>query len=190
MSRFDHDDEEGIPWPLWEQIIARKLGGRKGQELLAEIEAALVALPEAKLVSGHLAAEGSVCTVGAVVARRRADGRGGELTKVIESMQLATPCRCGHDARRHVAGYGCTEARYFTKDECACASYVPGYESIHATAEAGAAAGLEWKLAWHFAYLNDETFARMTPEERYEQMLAWVRRAQGKQPALYESGAA
>lgn len=34
--------------------------------------------------------------------------------------------------------------------------------------------------AWHLAYLNDEQFAGASPEQRYEQMLAWVRRAQGK----------
>jgi hypothetical protein len=30
------------------------------------------------------------------------------------------------------------------------------------------------------AYLNDETFEGATPEQRYEKILAWVRRAQGK----------
>lgn len=56
----------------------------------------------------------------------------------------------------------------------------PDDESIFETAEAGRNAGLTWAVAWHMAYLNDETFSDATPEGRYEQILAWVRRAQGK----------
>lgn len=58
------------------------------------------------------------------------------------------------------------------------------YEDIHETAEAGRNAGLTWAVAWHMAYLNDEKFVDETPEQRYEAMLAWVRRAQGKADAV------
>jgi len=35
-------------------------------------------------------------------------------------------------------------------------------------------AGLAFTLAWNLAYKNDETFGRMTPEERYTAFLAWI----------------
>jgi hypothetical protein len=74
VSRFEYDgDGEGMPWPLWETTVSTALGGRRGQEALAAMEAALLALPECKLVEGHLAAEGGVCAVGAYVAHRRAE---------------------------------------------------------------------------------------------------------------------
>jgi hypothetical protein len=42
------------------------------------------------------------------------------------------------------------------------------------TAELGKQAGLPYEVAWELAYRNDETYARMTPEERYTAFLAWV----------------
>jgi hypothetical protein len=56
----------------------------------------------------------------------------------------------------------------------------PDDGDIFDTALAGQGAGLSWSVAWHMAYLNDETFEAATPEQRYEKILAWVRRAQGK----------
>lgn len=35
--------------------------------------------------------------------------------------------------------------------------------------------GLTETLAWELGRINDEKFAKLTPEERYEAMLAWVR---------------
>jgi hypothetical protein len=51
------------------------------------------------------------------------------------------------------------------------------------TADEGAREGLAFCVAWHFGYLNDEHFYAATPEERFDRMLAWVRRAQGKEVA-------
>jgi hypothetical protein len=145
MSRFDYDyaDGEGVPWGLWQQTVSRALGGRRGQEALAELEAALLDLPDRRLIEGYLANDGDVCAVGAFVAHQRAQEQGIDLAAVIEAMDGGT-----------------TDA----------------WE----TAEAGCAAGLRYSVAWHLAHLNDEEFGGATPEKRYELMLAWVRRAQGK----------
>lgn len=35
-------------------------------------------------------------------------------------------------------------------------------------------AGMARTLAWELAYRNDETYRRMTPEERYEAFLGWI----------------
>lgn len=146
MSRFEFDDDEGgVPWDMWEQIVSRALGSERGQRALAEFEEALLALPEKKLIEGHLASDEGVCLVGAYVANRRAKAEGLEMAEAIASIA--------------------------TRDD---------YEDIAETAHAGKQAGLSHAVAWHMAYLNDEQFHEATPEERYEKMLAWVRRAQGK----------
>jgi hypothetical protein len=44
------------------------------------------------------------------------------------------------------------------------------------TAGLGQQAGLTYTLAWELAYRNDETYERMTPEERYTAFLAWIDR--------------
>lgn len=145
MSRFEYlDDEDGLPWGMWEAIVSRALGGQRGQRALAEMEEALLALPEQKLIEGALANDEGVCGIGALIAHKRAKRDGIEMAAAMADMPR------GEDG------------------------------GIYETAYAGQAAGLKWTVAWHMAYLNDETFHEATPEERYEKMLAWLRRAQGK----------
>lgn len=146
MSRFEYcDDEGGITWGLWEQMVSRALGGQRGQRALAEFEDALLALPEPKLIEGNLASDDGVCAIGAFVAHKRAKHEGIDMAAAMAAMP-----------------------------------HSEDYEDIHETAYAGKRAGLTHTVAWHMAYLNDEQFREATPEQRYEALLAWVRRAQGK----------
>lgn len=148
MSRFSYlDDEGGMPWGMWQAIVSRALGGDRGQRALAEMEEALLALPEQKLIEGALANDEGVCGIGALVAHKRAKKDGIEMAAAMADL-----------SRSEDSGEG----------------------DIHETAYAGTGVGLRWSVAWHLAYLNDETFHEATPEQRYEKMLAWVRRAQGK----------
>jgi hypothetical protein len=186
VSRFDFDDEgEGVTWEMWQQTLSRALGGRRGQEALAAMEAALLELPEHKLIEGHLAADGGVCAVGAFVAHRQAEQEGADLQAVIETMSAGTLCWCGHDREAHPDGEEqCTGRKKWNPDgRCPCDCWDPYEADAVETAEAGQRAGLAFSVAWHFAYLNDEQFGVATPEERHERMLAWVRRAQGKAAA-------
>jgi hypothetical protein len=129
---------------------ATLLGGPHDGEVraleFAEVEEALLALPERKLVEGTLASEEGVCAIGALVALKRAKRDGIEMAEAIAAMPKEDP------------------------DD----------SDIFDTALAGQGAGLSWSVAWHMAYLNDETFEGATPEQRYVKILAWVRRAQGK----------
>lgn len=183
MSRFSEDAEDGVPWDLWETIVSNALGGRKGQRALADMEVALLALPERKLISGHLAAEGAVCAVGALVAHRRAATEEVDLATIIDVMGAGVRCWCGHTRELHAEGPCSANSRYGGDKPCSCDAYEldEDSESSWETAEAGQKAGLSWSVSWHLAYLNDEAFSSATPEERYELMLAWVRRAQGKE---------
>lgn len=86
MSRFAYlDDEGGMPWAMWEQVVSRALASQRGQRALAEMEEALVALPEQKLVEGVLASEDGVCAVGALVAHKRAKQEGLDMAAAIEA---------------------------------------------------------------------------------------------------------
>jgi len=184
MSRFEDvwEDCDGmIPPHLWDQIVSNALSGRRGQMALAELEEALLALPEKKLVEGHLAAEGSVCAVGAFVAAQKAKKEGLEFAAAVAALNENGACLCGHPRSAHdpAQAGNCTGERW-DGGPCTCSSYDTEYEGAHDTAEAGKAAGLTWSVAWHLAYLNDEKFGSATPEERYQRMLAWVQTARGR----------
>lgn len=76
MSRFSDDWEEAFPGQafLWEHNQRLALSGRRGQAFLAEVEAALLALPDERLTD-EFADNGMVCALGAVAKRRMmADG--------------------------------------------------------------------------------------------------------------------
>lgn len=150
MSRLDYADADVmIPWDFWNTIVSRALGGKRGQQALAEMEAALLALPEKKLISDSLHTEEGVCAVGALLAHKQAQQEGLDMAAALEDMPI-------HDV-----------------DD----------SDIYETAYAGMGAGMSWSVAWHMAWLNDDKFRNATPAERYDLMLAWVRRAQGKEEA-------
>src|SRR5690242_8806216 len=117
---------------MWETVVSNALGGRRGQEALAELEAALLALPEPKLVEGHLAAEGGVCAVGAFVAHRKAQADGADLAAVIEAMSVGVSCWCGHGREAHKGG-ACT-GKLWEDRPCRCTEYEPREEAIDETA--------------------------------------------------------
>lgn len=183
MSRFDYDGNgEGISWEMWERVVSNALGGKRGQQALAEMEDALVALPQPRLIHGHLAAHGAVCAVGALIAHKKAKAEGIDIAAVIDAMNTGITCWCGHGEDAHGAEVGCTRPHRFKEGErCGCKVYEVDPEDAVETAEAGQKVGLTFTVAWHLAWLNDDQFRSATPEDRYTQMLAWVRRAQGKE---------
>lgn len=180
MSRFRDGGEEGMPWELWVTVVSNALGGKRGQEALAAMEEALLALPEQKLIEGHLAYGGQVCAIGAFVAHRRATDEGVDMQAVIDAMGAGVKCWCGHKRESHSAetcSGMCWQGR-----PCTCSEYDPDNgETDHETVVAGQDAGLPRTIAWHLAFLNDEEWGGASPEGRYEQMLTFVRRAQGKE---------
>ncbi len=77
MSRSGYSDGDGDydQWALirWGGAVASALRGKRGQAFLTEMLAALDALPEPKLVSMELEAEGQVCAIGSVGLARGID---------------------------------------------------------------------------------------------------------------------
>jgi hypothetical protein len=66
--RIQLAEEEDFPGQseLWAANVERSLKGKKGQAALRELEAALLALPEKRLIADHLEANGEVCALGAL----------------------------------------------------------------------------------------------------------------------------
>lgn len=75
MSRSGYSDG-CYGWDLirWRGAVKKAIRGKRGQAFLREMLVALDALPEKKLVAGHLATPaGEVCAIGSVLVRRGVD---------------------------------------------------------------------------------------------------------------------
>lgn len=151
--RINYTDEEDRPgqFALWDANCRRSIKGKDGQRELRELEAALLALPEKRLIHGALTDnDGGVCAIA---------------------------CYAKHK--------GLDLSKFDPEDE---------------SDEVGIAAGMPRLVAWQVVALNDITLdtvwevahgpiqlgrgvykggiplvREMTPEERYEKVLAWVR---------------
>jgi hypothetical protein len=126
--RINYSEEEDYPgqFELWQANCRRSLRGKAGQEELRELRAALLALPEKRLIHGELEnEEGEVCAIGAYGKRKGLD-----LSK---------------------------------------------FDVDSDTDEVGIAGGMPALVAWKVVEMNDmELDLDVTPEQRYEKMLAWV----------------
>lgn len=144
--RISYSDEEDFPgqFDLWQANCMRSIKGKKGQAALHELEQALLALPEKRLIQGELKdEEGGVCAIGALAQYRN------------------------HEPRAD-----------------------PWYEME----QVGMELGLPEMVAWRIVALNDADLdfrwerlpgngfkrVEITPEERYEAVLARVQRWLGK----------
>jgi hypothetical protein len=151
VSRFDACDGEGeMPYELWRASVVRARAGRRGQAVLAEMEAALLALPAKRLIEGAVSRDGEVCAIGALAVHRRVTG-GEQRAFVLAALEEAWR---GYDDE-----HDC--------DADAIARYL-GQDVLRVT----------YTLAWEIQAVNDRDWHRTapTPEERYEWVLEWVRR--------------
>lgn len=160
MSRFGYLEDGEPDYPnagdLWDATVRNTLRGRKALPFLRELEAALLALPEPKLIEGALArTDGACCALGAW-GKARLDA-GGTL--------------------HHVWSEG-PEIRTFA--QLATLGEATADESLW-TEEFGVLNGMLRPLAWMIAYQNDEGGAA-TDEERYAHVLRWVRQAIAENP--------
>lgn len=85
MGRSNYSDEcENLE--LWRSNVERAINGKRGQALLKELEAALVALPDKALTCDDMAKpdDDSVCALGAVSLKRGIDNGKDRLTVLKE----------------------------------------------------------------------------------------------------------
>lgn len=71
MSRSGYS-EDLDQWELirWRGAVASAIKGKRGQAFLKELEDALLALPEKKLIVEEFVQDGQVCTLGAIAVAR------------------------------------------------------------------------------------------------------------------------
>ncbi len=194
MSRFsEYDDYEGEPEQIlaqgrWEHNARAALKGKRGRKALAELREALLALPQKRLI------EGAICTVG---AERRRGHWIAEATRTWEAMKpewrgsapwTEEADNLGELVERDGEGVCAMGAIVWYRkvkegaDPAEAFASLPdlvdeGSDGLDETARlAKQEAGLTYTLAWELAYRNDETYAGMTPEERYTAFLAWIDR--------------
>lgn len=72
MSRSGYVDDFDDPLQLgrWRAQVRSATRGKRGQAFLREMLAALDAMPNKRLVAGHLRADGEVCALGCIGAAR------------------------------------------------------------------------------------------------------------------------
>lgn len=207
MSRITYNEEEDYPgqFELWQANVERSLGGRAGQQALRELLAALDALPEKRLIEGHLVKNGEVCTIGALIVEKKSIGRQREEVLAEFDAMLAglASCLCSHDRSTHATGTGaCSACARWVADqvdlpdarkwarECAAfdaAGYEDegdSYEEFEATKQEAINLGVPRLVAWRLMELNDEWYGGITPEERFVKVRAWVtKRIKAESPA-------
>lgn len=149
MSRFDDVDYDYVvPESFWEHNLKRALASKRGQKALREMREALLALPEKRLIAGALC----------------------EAT-LEDDDTLTHPQFCAVGA---FAFYKRTRAGENPQEVLEHLSRYEDMGEPYDTATEGQRQGLAWTLAWHLAQLNDDLLKYATPEQRYEQYLAWV----------------
>jgi hypothetical protein len=156
MSRMDDggdgDCDSNFGY-LWESITRRALNGRRGQGVLRELEAALVALPEKRLVKEAFARDGEVCALGALALKRQMD-KGVPREAAIAEIHKWGGCEDS-------SAYDCELVGVQKLGLVRTLSH----EVQHQNDLSGA-----YKMGDGWKSLKDET-----PEQRYERVLAWVR---------------
>jgi hypothetical protein len=74
MSRSQyHDDLDPLDLGRWRGRVASAMRGKRGQQLLRDLLAALDAMPEKRLIQHELQQDGDVCALGACGVHRGMD---------------------------------------------------------------------------------------------------------------------
>lgn len=168
MSRFENDEYDGEDFPnqaaLWQANAERALKGKRGRQALRDLRDALLALPEPRLIAGAL------CTVNPA---KRVGGRTGQDWFIADIDQMGGEGVCAGGAllwHLKVKG-GMDPIAAFDSLPTLEDSNHSGWESAELIAHE---AGLAKPLAVEIAFRNDETYLRMTPEDRWTAFLAWI----------------
>lgn len=150
--RIGYSDEEDYPgqFGLWQGNCQRSLKGRAGQAALRELEAALLALPDKRLIAEELMDDnGAVCGIGAVAKFR------GVITEEMRAQGE-------HDMEGVGVDLGMPRLVAWKIVEMNDLQF-SGTNLLFAEGP------YRWPAEQPYAYIE------VTPEQRYERMLKWVR---------------
>lgn len=181
MSRFDADFEPAgynNEYELWEANLVKALAGKKGKKALAELREALLHLPEKKLISGAFNTVGLKAEVEGQPENIAPPDSGYEWTnwRKVDSLEMVKTegegvCAVGAFAWWKRVQKGATPDEAF-RSLPRLLDFEEG--GPWETAQQGKAAGMTYTLAYHIAYLNDEEWSVLNPEQRWEACLRWL----------------
>ena len=168
--RLNWTDDEDFPgqFNLWQANCRRSLKSKAGQAALKRLEAALVAMPEKRLIAGKLvASEGQVCAIGALA---KAEG------KLPEPDEDGYPDEDWEDDDENDTADFAEGSLGFPR---LVAWKVVEQNDIHNDTVWELAPGPLNQYESPYRGPDDKGYGRahirpMTPEERYDKMLAWV----------------
>lgn len=148
--RFSEDEDYQNAAILWEANQERSLKSRKGQAALRRLEAALLALPEPKLIADAIEdADGLVCGLGALAKYEH-----------LEEIP-ALPQYPSEDASDEEWD------EWYSDDQ--------GEATEDAMLALAQALNVPKLVAIAIIYQNDDSFLVQTPEQRYKKVLRWTR---------------
>lgn len=151
MTRIGYKEDEDYPGEhnLWQANCRRSLSGQRGQAALRELESALLALPTKRLIAERLDDGTDCCAIGAVVRQRGLDPN--EFDE--EAME-----EVGEDLGfPRLVAWKVVEANDIDNEDYTL--WAPGPNRYDAW---GYTPGYQLSVA-------------VTPEERYDAMLKWIR---------------
>ncbi len=151
--RFNEDEDFNNAAILWEANQERSLKSKRGQAALRRLEAALLALPEKKLVADVIeTADGLVCGLGTLAKYEHYEG------------SLELPSRPAEDASHKEWDEWYTSGDY------------DGEATEDAMLALAVALNVPKLVAIAIIYENDDYYKTQTPEARYDKVLKWTQR--------------
>lgn len=147
--RFSEDEDFNNAAILWEANQERSLKSKRGQSALRRLEAALLALPEPKLIADAIESDGMVCGLGALAKHENYQ----------DIPELPTP-PSENASDEEWDAWDCGDTEREIED------------AMLALAESLDVPKL---VAIAIIYYNDDSYGANTPEGRYSRLLAWTR---------------
>lgn len=206
------DDFDPLAYGRWQVNARRVLHSKRGQQALRDLRAALYALPERRLITSAMCTVGGADARAPVMTDAQAAAQAAANAGVYGEAQAARyaeweqrESQRGHDrlaAQITEDGEGvCAVGAYAWYQLTSKKGHDPdvafamlptlspdapddghGSCEISETAMVGEDAGLARTLAWELAYRNDETFARLTPGQRWAAFVEWINVILGDHP--------
>lgn len=162
MSRIGYSEDEDFngQFALWQANCRRSLNGKAGQAALRRLEAALLALPDKRLIADALQdPEGDVCALGAVALHE----------------DVAMPRDEFADDER----YGTEDMEEFGEHELGFPPLV-AWKIVELNDEQlGGHTLVTHEGPYRWPAEKPKAWVPITPEARYVQVLAWTRRHLG-----------
>lgn len=162
--RYSEDEDYPGQFELWQANCRRSLQGKAGQAALRELEAALLALPEKRLIANKLIdAEGEVCAIGALAKYKGRDLIAETKAQLAEIDIDHFDDEIDGDGEMEEIGMELGMPRLVAwKVVCKNDVEIDGYYER-----------LPGPARWYGDYQS--IYVPVTPEIRYEEMLSWVR---------------